>query len=199
MGINFTGLDATFRTRLMGFDKEDVRVCVRNLLSDCDEARRQADRLAAKLKTLEDSGGPASTRDSVGAQVEKVLASAHRVAEEVTLESKVAARKALNEAQEEAARLRSQAENDATALTRSAHARLAELNAEIERMTERRDAVQALLDRAAGQLVEIARSMRATALAPDAVIEESSKQRPAMTVGQAPSVQSSSPVTVSEG
>ena len=140
---------ATFRTRLMGFDKEEVLVCLRNLASDYGEAQKQVDRLTVKLKALEDAQEQAPLRSPIGVQIERLLASAHKVAEEVKVDAESAAKKILSEAQEEAARLRSQAEADASALTKTAAARLAELNTEIERMLERRDAVHAQLHRAA--------------------------------------------------
>jgi cell division septum initiation protein DivIVA len=151
----------------MGFDKEEVRVCLRNLASDYSEAQTQVDRLTVKLKALE-AQEHATLRSSIGVQVERVLASAHRVADEVKVDADSAAKKILSEAQEEAARLRSQAEADASALTQTAASRLTKLNAEIERMLQRRDAVNAELHRAADQLDELSRDIRAAGLAPEA-------------------------------
>ena len=162
----YNGTRATFRTRLMGFDKEEVHTCVQNLASDYDEAQRLIDRLTARLKALEDAQERAPAPSSTGVQVERVLASAHKVAEDVKNEADSAARKILADAQEEAARLRSQAESDASALTRTAAVRLTELNAEIERTLERRDAVHAQLHRAADHLEELSRGIRATVLDP---------------------------------
>src|SRR5213593_596646 len=148
---------APFRTRLMGFDKEEVRVCLRNLASDFDDAHREIERLTGKLKALESAPAQAALRSPLGVQLEKVLASAHKVAEGVKLEAESDAKKILSEAQEEAARLRSQAEADASALTRTAAARLAELNAEVERLDARRGAVYTQLQRAAEQLDALSR------------------------------------------
>ncbi len=158
---------ALFRTRLMGFDKEEVRVCLRNLASDFDDAHREIERLTGKLKALEGEPAQAALRSPVGVQLEKVPASAHKVAEEVKVEAEADAKKMLSEAQEEAARLRSQAEADASALTRTAAARLAELNTEVERLEARRAALNSQLQRAAEQLDTLSRELRAAALQPE--------------------------------
>jgi cell division septum initiation protein DivIVA len=163
-----SGARATFRTRLMGFDKEEVQTCVHNLASDYEEAQRLIDRLTARLKALEDSKEQAPAQTSTGVQLERVLASAHKVAEDIKNDADIAAKKILADAQEEAARLRSQAESDATALTKTASTRLVELNAEIERTQERRDIVHAQLYRAAEHLDELSRGIRATVRAGDA-------------------------------
>jgi cell division septum initiation protein DivIVA len=158
---------ATFRTRLWGFDKEEVRACLQNLASDYDEAQRQIDRLTARLKAIEELQELTPVRNETAAQVERVLASAHKVAEDVKTDADAAAKKILGDAHLESARLRSQAENDASALTSSAAGRLTELNAEIERILERREAANAQLYRMAEQLEDVSRGIRATTSAPD--------------------------------
>jgi cell division septum initiation protein DivIVA len=158
---------AAFRTRLLGFDKNEVRACLQNLARDHDEARRQVERLTVRLKLLEEESrdrGPAVS--PLAAQVEKVLASAHQVAEDVKTDAQAAAKKVLVDAQEEAARLRGQAERDAAALTATAGAQLRELHGEIDRMTERRSALQHELNHAAERLDEIGRLLRSAAPEP---------------------------------
>ena len=118
----------------------------------------QTEQLSAMLKASDPLTGRA-----VG-EVEQVLVSAHRVAEEVRVAAEAAAHRTLQEAQVEGAQLRSQAELDAAALASSASARLTELEAQIREMVVRRNAVQALLDTAADRLVQIAQEMRATPL-----------------------------------
>jgi cell division septum initiation protein DivIVA len=149
-----------FRTRLFGFDKSEVRACVRNLVNDHDEARRDVERLTARVRALEGSHEPPASGDSVGLQVEKVLASAHRIAEELKHEAEAAAAKILGDAQDEAVRLRNQAEADAAALASSASARVTELDGEIERMMARRDALQGELNDIATRLDDLSQQMR---------------------------------------
>ena len=122
--------------------------------------RKQIERLTAAPRASEGAVGRPVSHETSAVQVERVLVSAHRVAEEVRVEAENAAKRTLCEAQEEAAQLRGQAAADAAALASTAAARLKELEAEIDRMTERRDEVQALLDRAADRLNEMAHSMR---------------------------------------
>jgi cell division septum initiation protein DivIVA len=163
MAINFSETVATFGTRIMGFDKEEVRACLQNLANDYEEARKEVDRLAARLKALEDGPAQATQAPSgnpLPLQLEKVLASAHRIGEEVKAEASVAAGRILADAQEEAARLRAQAENDASALTRTATERLAELRGQIEEMTTRRDGMIAMLERGVAELSAITRGFR---------------------------------------
>jgi cell division septum initiation protein DivIVA len=150
----------TFRTRLFGFDKSEVRACVRNLVHDQDEAQRQMERLTARLRALEESSEHAAVHDSIGIQVEKVLASAHKVAEEINQEAETTRKNILSDAQEEALRLRAEAENDAAALVSSATARMTELQSAIERMTARRDVLQSELDEIADALDALSRQMR---------------------------------------
>lgn len=150
----------TFRTRLFGFDKSEVRACVQNLVHDHDEAQRQVERVTTRLKALEQAHEHGPAPDSMGVQVEKVLASAHKIAEDILREAEVAARKIQSDAHEEALHLRTQAETDAAALTASAMSRVTELKSEIERMTERRDSLQAQLREIADQLDEFSRQLR---------------------------------------
>jgi cell division septum initiation protein DivIVA len=153
----------TFRTRLFGFDKDEVRDGLRNLASLYDEARKQIERLTAASRASEGAVHPVS-HETIAVQVERVLVSAHRVAEEVRVEAENAAKRTLREAQEEAAQLRGQAATDAAALASTGAARRKELEAEIDRMTELGHEVQGLLDRAADRLNEIAHSMRQPSL-----------------------------------
>lgn len=160
MELDFSAPVATLRTRLLGYDKEDVRICLQNLARDYEEARRQIERLTVELSAYATGAGQPIPQETVGVQVERVLSSAHRIAEEVRTDAEISARELLRAAQDEAAELRKHAEADAAALTRTAAARLAELEAEIQEMTDRRHVVQAMLDRAADRLIEIAQDMR---------------------------------------
>lgn len=150
----------TFRTRLFGFDKNEVRACVRNLVHDHDDAQRQVERLTARLRTLEESREDGATHEAVATQLEKVLASACKITEDLKHEAEAAAGKILNDAQDEAVRLRGQAEADAAALAASATARVTALESEIEQMTARRDSLQAQLDGIATTLDALSRQMR---------------------------------------
>jgi cell division septum initiation protein DivIVA len=182
MSLDFSGPVAAFRTRILGFDKEEVRVCLQNLMRDYDEARKEIDRLTAELKTF-DLARRAAPQEMTVVQVERLLASAQRVAEDVRIDSENGAQQILREAQAEAAQLRTQAETDASALIRTASTRLQTLEVEIEQLVERRQAVHALLERAADRLNEIAQEMRETALAPaEGAAETSPDTRIAETV-----------------
>ena len=156
----------TFKTRLFGYDKEEVRACLVNLVSDCEEAWNEVERLKARL-TGSEGTPPSETYENVGGQVEKVLVSAHKVADEVKGDARKTAKEILSDAQEEATRLRSQAESDASALTSTATARLAELNGEIDALMKRREAVHGLMARAADQLDQLSRNLRATVQSSD--------------------------------
>jgi cell division septum initiation protein DivIVA len=191
MGSDFFD-GATFRTRLFGFDKEEVRACLQNLATDQLDAQRQIEQLTAALQAAESglprpvaSGHPVQAVQTVQPlpheaappsthQVERLLASAQRVADDVRIEAEREAQQLLRRAQEEAAQLRSQAAADASALASTASARLASIETEIGQMLERRRAVQAVLERAADRLAEIATEMRQAA----APAEEPSEAEP---------------------
>ena len=170
MAIDFSDPDATFRTRLLGFDKEQVRACLLNVDGDYAEAVRQIEWLTGQLKSGETPGKQGVRQEIMAAQVGQILASAHRVAEDVRVEAENAARQRLREAQEEAAQLRNQAEADASALASTAAAQLARLEAEIERMTALRQSVQATLNRAADRLNQLANEMRQTEAAANPIM-----------------------------
>ena len=174
---DFAGPVATFRSRLLGFDKEEVRACVRNLIADYEDARKQIERLTASLEAAQGSGGQPARQPTTGAQVERVLASAHKVAEEVRADAENVARQRLREAQEEAAQLRTNAEADASALLQSAAARAAGLESEIQELLDRRRVVQAMLDRAADRLNDIARDLRQSVVSSGSPAQDSSRAR----------------------
>lgn len=152
--------NAMFRTRLFGFDKDQVRVCLQNMAADYTRAAEQIAWLKAELSSAEASSKQIARQEMTAGQVAQVLASASRVAEEIRIEAEKTANQALHEAQQEAVRLRTQAEADASELTSTAARRLTELEAEIQVMLERRQSVQMSLNRVADRLSKIAHSMR---------------------------------------
>jgi hypothetical protein len=160
----------TLSTRPFGFDKEEVRICIENLTRDYEDARREIDRLTAELQVAATKSRQ-PLQETVGVQVERVLAGAYRIAEEVKSEAESTAKQLLREAQEEAAQLRTQAAADAAALTRTAATRVAELESEIQEMTDRRQVVQAMLDRAADRLNQIAQDMRQGVIPPASPVQ----------------------------
>jgi hypothetical protein len=166
MTLELSGPIDTLQTRLFGFDKDEVRACLRNLVSDCDEARRQVERLTVELAAAGEvrRSFPSET---VGVQVERVLASAHRVAEEVKAEAEQSAKQLLREAHDEAMQVRSRAEADASALTRSASVRVSELERDIQQLTERRLAVLTLLDETADRMAAFAEELKRSKVTAD--------------------------------
>ena len=158
---------ATFRTRPIGFDRDQVRACLQNMISDYTRAVEQITWLTNELKSAESTRRDAVRSEMSTTQLTQVLASAHRVAEDLTAQAQERARRILLEAQEEAAHLRSQAEADASALAGTAAARLETIEGDIVRMTEQHRAVQIAVSRAADRLNRIANEMRAAAEATD--------------------------------
>jgi hypothetical protein len=134
------------------------------------------------MQSREVSGNQSVQQEITGAQVAQVLASAHRVADEVRAEAERAANQTMLDAHHEAALLRSQAEADASALTNTAAQRVAELEAEIESMEGRRHAVQAELNQAATRLNEIAEDLRRVTTSADRHPSEAPERRTAAAV-----------------
>ena len=176
MTSDFVSPVVTFRSRLLGFDKEEVRAFVRNLIADYDDARKQIERLTAGLEATQTSGGQ-PRQPTTGVQIERVLASAHKVAEDVRADAEKVARQMVREAQEEAAQLRTNAEADASALTQTAAARAAGLESEIQDLLDRRRVVQAMLDRAADRLNDLARDLRQSAVSSGSSTQDASRPR----------------------
>jgi cell division septum initiation protein DivIVA len=160
--VSITDADPTamFRTRPFGFDKEQVTACLQQASSEYARALEQITWLTKELQAAEEASKDRARQEMPASQIAGVLASANRVAEDMKTQAEQAAAALRREAQEDARQIRSQAEADATALVGTASARRQDLQAEIEDMLARREAVQIALDRAAERLVEIANDMR---------------------------------------
>ena len=161
MSITDADPSGMFRTRMFGFDKEQVRACLQQASSEYARALEQITWLTQELKAAEEAAKERARQEMPASQIAGVLTSANRVAEDVKAEAERAAAELRRDAQDEARQIRSQAETDASALVGTASARLQSVRAEIEDMLARREAVQHALDRAAERLVEIANDMRA--------------------------------------
>lgn len=151
---------ATFRTRPLGFDKDQVRACLQNMIRDYAQAVEQITWLTSELKSAEAAGKETVRQEITTAQMAQVLASAHRVADDLVAQAEKTAQQLLWDAQNEAAQLRNQAEADASALASTATARLTAIELQIERMLEQRASVHDVLMRAADRLDGIANDMR---------------------------------------
>jgi cell division septum initiation protein DivIVA len=151
---------ANFKTRLFGFDKDQVRACLQNMARDYAQAVEQITWLTRELKSAEESSREAVRQDITTAQIAQVLSSAHRLADDLAAQAEKSAQQLLWDAQNEAAQFRNQAEADASALTTTANTRLAAIEMQIEQMLEQRASVHEALMRAAARLDGIANDMR---------------------------------------
>ena len=146
MAIDTDARRVVFRTRLLGFDKEEVRAFVSNLVSEYEQAREQIDALARPA-----NGGAASKQSAVQQSeaallVERTLASAHRVADDIRKTAEQEAEHLVADAKLRATRLVDTAVGEASEKREAAVARLRELESDIEQMQMRHREVKATLE-----------------------------------------------------
>ena len=137
----------TFRAQLWGFDRDEVRAFVQNLVAEHNAVGRQLERVRAELQRAERSPRGRDGHDNGEATraIEKTLSSAHRLADEIRADAQREAERILADAERrachalESARAQaSQIVSQATAQSDAVEARLARLR------TEQHDACQAL-------------------------------------------------------
>lgn len=150
--------DISFRIRPLGFDKQEVRAFVENLLEDYEKVRNELDRLRAAPTAPKPEGatGPSAT----AREVQRVLEGAQRVADDVERraidesariveDARAHAAEILAGAQRKAADITSDAQREAAAL----EARAAVLRAHFAKL---RAAFESAADTAGAALGDIA-------------------------------------------
>jgi cell division septum initiation protein DivIVA len=154
---DIVGNDVTFRTRLFGFDRQEVRSFIANLLEDLERARTGA--------TEGEHEGPAAetmtrTSDTTSRAVQKVLESAHRVADDIERSATDASVRVVDEARARAEDVLAAAERRAAEITDEARRELNRLERSAAAIREQcvrlRSTFEAAADTASVALGEIA-------------------------------------------
>jgi cell division septum initiation protein DivIVA len=130
---NTSASDVTFRVRPLGFDRNEVQAFIGNLLNDYAQVSRELDRLRNEMAALREfplerkpatdvqPTAPASAAAHTAREVERILAGAERIADEIR-----------SRAHDESTAVRQEADAKAAAAVREADARASELLKEAE-------------------------------------------------------------------
>jgi cell division septum initiation protein DivIVA len=128
------GTEVSFRTRLMGFDRREVRSFIANLVDDYARTRRE---LEQRNTGREPAAGPPSAAPELATrEMQRILAGAHRVADEIEQRAAEESARTLADAQSRAAEIVAGAEQRALDITEAARR-------EVTRLEERAAALRA--------------------------------------------------------
>jgi cell division septum initiation protein DivIVA len=144
-------VDMKVRTRAFGFDKTAVRSLVSGLVDELEEARTQVEALKQQLNRGrgESTGATTPEQHEAAQLVERVLASTHRVADEIRTEAERDAARLVSEAREKAAKVLDEAATAAQETNDAAADRLRAIERDIERMQASHGEVRFALEAAA--------------------------------------------------
>lgn len=140
----------TFKSQLIGFDRSEVRAFVENLKNDYDRAMAEAERLRRELRFEKERWFNAvSTGDTAAKEMEKILAAAQRVSEQL-----------VEEARQNATTVVRTAETEAREIVDSAKTRATELERSIDELRTRAEAeAREIVDSAKTRAAELERSI----------------------------------------
>jgi type II secretory pathway predicted ATPase ExeA/cell division septum initiation protein DivIVA len=153
--------EVEFRTRPLGFDKSEVRALLAKLLDEHDQALAQIEVLRRQLNRVqgEQVADLPQHQPETAHLVERVLASAHRVADEIRKEAERDAVRLRADAEEGAARILDAAAAAAREKYETAFNRLKKVEREIERMRashrQMRSALEAAVTTVGSTLADI--------------------------------------------
>jgi cell division septum initiation protein DivIVA len=170
--INPSSSDVSFRVRPLGFDRGEVQAFIGNLLNDYAQVTRELDRLRIEMAALREAppeprlaipqavapAGPKGTAQAAASsarEVERILAAAERIAEDMRSRAQQDSDAALQESEARAAATVRDAEERAAAALHEASAK----SADVLRDAEARAAE--IVDSAAQQVVALDRQAAA--------------------------------------
>jgi cell division septum initiation protein DivIVA len=153
------GSDVSFRTRLLGFDRREVRAFIGNLVEDYERARHELLQLrgheATADKPVDGPGLSTTARD-----VQRVLEGAQRVADDIERRAAEEGAQIVAQAQTSAADILAVAQRRAAEITADARRELVTLEARASALQAHglrlRAAFEAAADTAASALSELA-------------------------------------------
>jgi cell division septum initiation protein DivIVA len=142
--INTSATDVTFRVRPLGFDRGEVQAFIGNLLNDYAQVTRELDRLRNEMASLRDFTpdrskplpevtpvaapvAPVSAASSSAREVERILAGAERIADEIRARAQEESTTAVREAEMRVAALTQEGDLKGAEILKEAQARAAEI------------------------------------------------------------------------
>jgi cell division septum initiation protein DivIVA len=120
--MDTVGHDVTFRTRLFGFDRHEVRAFIANLLEDLESARNRG--AGVEREGPKGESVSAWVSDTTAREVQRVLESAHRVAVDIERDAAEASARMVAEARAQAADVLVTAQRQADDITEGARREL---------------------------------------------------------------------------
>ena len=154
-----TSADVSFSTRLLGFDRREVRAFIANLLDDYERIRAELD-LERRSAESQAAAPPLPAPEATTREMQRILTGAHRVADEIEQRAAEEGARAVAEMQARAVDILKDAEQRAVAITEAARrevSRLEERAASLRSHCLRlRSAFETAADTAGAGLTEIA-------------------------------------------
>jgi cell division septum initiation protein DivIVA len=156
---NTSATEVSFRVRPLGFDRAEVQAFIGNLLNDYAQVTRTLERLRQEMSSLRDAPERRALPESTAREVERILAGAERIAEEVRTRADDESAATLQEAATRAADTLREAEARGTAIVDSALQKAAQLDRQTEavrfQLSQMRNAIKSAAEAAAMALGEI--------------------------------------------
>jgi cell division septum initiation protein DivIVA len=167
---NTSATEVSFRVRPLGFDRAEVQAFIGNLLNDYAQVTRTLERLRQEMSSLREGPERRSQPESTAKEVERILAGAARIAEELRTRAEEESETTLREVEARAADTMKEAETRGAAIVDSALQKAAQLDRQTEavrfQLTQMRNAIQSAAEAAAMALGEITAIDDARAPAP---------------------------------
>jgi cell division septum initiation protein DivIVA len=159
MKLTETTPEVSFRTRLLGFDRQEVRAFISNILEDYEKVRRDLGRLEQQTATRDTVADPLGP-DAMMKDLQRILGGAHKVADEIEARATEESSRAITEANARAADIIAAAERLALEMTGQARRDLVSLEQRASSLRAQcvklRAAFESVSDTAAVALSEMA-------------------------------------------
>jgi cell division septum initiation protein DivIVA len=157
---NTSATEVSFRVRPFGFDRAEVQAFIGNLLNDYAQVTRTLERLRQEMNGQRDTPDKRSLPESTAREVERILAGAERIADEVRTRAEEESSLTLRDCEARAADTIKEAEARGAAIIDHALQKAALLDRQTEavrtQLTQMRNAIKSAAEAAAMALGEIA-------------------------------------------
>jgi cell division septum initiation protein DivIVA len=156
---NTSATEVSFRVRPLGFDRAEVQAFIGNLLNDYAQVTRTLERLRQEMTALREGPERRSQPESTAREVERILAGAERIAEEVRTRAAEESEATLRDVEARAADAMKDAETRAAAVVDGALQKAAQLDRQTEsvrfQLAQMRNAIKSAAEAASMALGEI--------------------------------------------